>query len=61
MWTRIIPSTDNFYAVYLIDMNGIKAGVYKKVLKEIWDRFNGAEEYINESERDMFSGKIISW
>ena len=41
-------------------MNGIKAGVYKNVLKEIWDRFNGAEEYINESERDMFSGEIIS-
>ena len=39
-------------------MNNAKSNTYKKVLQEVCEKFNGAEQYIKERCEELFSGKL---
>ena len=41
-------------------MSNTKLNVYKKVLQEVCERFNGAEEYIIERIEKLFSENKLS-
>ena len=34
-------------------MSNTKLNVYRKVLQEVWERFNGAEEFIKERIEEL--------
>ena len=40
-------------------MNNIRIKVYKNLLKEICDKYDGAEDFINEKRGNLLSRKII--
>ena len=41
-------------------MNNVKISVYKKVLQELYEKFNGAEAYIKERIEELCSENKLS-
>ena len=41
-------------------MNSAKLNVYRKVLQEIWEKFDGAEEFIRDRIQEICCNKKLS-
>ena len=41
-------------------MNSAKLNVYRKVLQEIWEKFDGAEEFIRDRIQEIYCNKKLS-
>ena len=41
-------------------MNSAKLNVYRKVLQEIWEKFDGAEEFIRDRIQEICCNKNLS-
>ena len=48
--------------IWLVEakMNNAKLNVYKKVLQEVWEKFNGAEDFIKERIEELCSNGKLS-
>ena len=48
--------------IWLVEakMNNTKLNVYKKVLQEVWEKFNGAEDFIKERIEELCSNGKLS-
>ena len=46
--------------IYIINMNNIKINVYKKPLKEVSGKSEGAEDFINNRIDEIFSEEKLS-
>ena len=43
-----------------VNMSNTKLNVYKKVLQEVCEKFNGAEQYIKERIKELWSESKLS-
>ena len=48
--------------IWLVEakMNNTKLNVYKKVLQEVWEKFNGAEDFIKERIEELCNNGKLS-
>ena len=42
-------------------MNSTKINIYKIVLQEVWERFNGTEQYIKERIEKKLLGEEVTY
>ena len=43
-----------------VNLANTKVNVYKTVLQEVWEKFNGAKEYIKKRIQELCNEKILS-